>query len=285
MKKFFAFIVLVFFYLSIYAESLRVASFNLRMDTAKDAENAWEYRKDFAKDLINFYAFDICATQEGFKHQLDYLTGDASIYAYIGIAREDGKETGEHSAIIYNKKRVKLLKNGDFWFSETPAISSLGWDAACKRICSWAKFKDSKSGKEFFFFSLHLDHKGALARENSSKLLLEKIRIIAGNSTVIIAGDFNSLPSDKPVAQILKGGFFDAFKISDAKPYGPIYTFHRFEGLPVVTDSGVSTNESRIDYIFTSKAVSVLKYATISDNNCGKYPSDHFPIMADINIE
>lgn len=121
--------------------NLRVASFNLRMDTPNDGENAWPNRKEMVKGLIRFHDLDIIGTQEGFKHQLDDIL-ELNGYAYVGAGRDDGKDAGEHSAIIYKKDRLELLDNGDFWFSETPDVPGKGWDATCcNRICSWAKFK------------------------------------------------------------------------------------------------------------------------------------------------
>ena len=49
----------------------KVASFNLRMDTSVDGENAWPNRKEMVKGLISFHDLDIIGTQEGFKHQLE----------------------------------------------------------------------------------------------------------------------------------------------------------------------------------------------------------------------
>ena len=64
-----------------------------------------------------------------------------------------GKEAGEHSAIFYRKDRFTLIKNGDFWLSETPDQPSKGWDATCcNRICSWVQLTDNATGKNFYFF-------------------------------------------------------------------------------------------------------------------------------------
>lgn len=140
--------------------TLNVATFNLRMDTPKDGDNAWPNRKEMVKGLIRFHDFDIFGTQEGFKHQLDNIL-ELGNYAYIGAGRDDGKEAGEHSAIFYKKDRFEVLDKGNFWFSETPDVPGKGWDAVCcNRICSWGKFKDKVSGQVFFFFNSHYDHQG-----------------------------------------------------------------------------------------------------------------------------
>lgn len=164
--------------------NLNIATYNLRMDTERDSLDAWKHRKETVKGLIRFHDFDIFGTQEGFKHQLDGIL-ELGNYAYVGGGRDDGKDAGEHSAIFYKKDRFDVLKNGDFWFAENPDVPGKGWDATCcNRICSWAKFKDKDTGKEFFVFNSHYDHEGREARRNSSILLLKKIEEIAGDNIV-----------------------------------------------------------------------------------------------------
>lgn len=158
-----------------------MATFNLRMDTEKDGVNAWPNRKEMVKGLIRFHDFDIFGTQEGFKHMLDGIA-ELDGYAYIGAGRDDGEDAGEHSAIFYKTSRFDLLDKGNFWFSETPDVPGKGWDATCcNRICSWGKFRDKESGKVFYFFNSHYDHQGKVARRESSKLLIARIKQIARN--------------------------------------------------------------------------------------------------------
>ncbi|MBW7893083.1 MAG: endonuclease/exonuclease/phosphatase family protein, partial [Chitinophagaceae bacterium] len=174
--------------------ALTIATYNLRFNNPNDGINAWPNRKEDVKALIRFHDFDIFGTQEGLIDQIRDLA-EMSEYAYTGKGRDDGKEAGEHSAIFYKKDRFKLLASGDFWLSETPDVPGKGWDAkCCNRICSWGKFKDLRTKKQFYFFCVHFDHQGVVAREESGKLMVKKIKEIAGNSPVISVGDFNSTP-------------------------------------------------------------------------------------------
>lgn len=252
--------------------NLRVASFNLRMDTPNDGENAWPNRKEMVKGLIRFHDLDIIGTQEGFKHQLDDIL-ELNGYTYVGAGRDDGKDAGEHSAIIYKKDRLELLDNGDFWFSETPEVPGKGWDATCcNRICSWAKFKDQVSGKEFFVFNSHYDHEGKVARKNSSLLLIEKIEQIAGDSPVFATGDFNATPDDEPIQTIYNAGKLnDSCLVTEEPPYGTEGTFNAFRP--------DAPSNSRIDYIWVSSGITVKKYGVLNDRPYGRFPSDHFPVV------
>ena len=180
-------------------KSIIVATYNLRQNNAHDGINAWPNRKEEVKSLILYHDFDIFGTQEGFIGQLNDLL-EMKEFAYTGHGREDGKDAGEHSAIFYRKDRFKLLQNGDFWLSETPDKPGLGWDATCcNRICSWAKFRDMETSIEFFFFCVHFDHQGVVARKESGKLMVKKIQEIAGKYPVFCVGDFNSTPETEQI--------------------------------------------------------------------------------------
>ena len=159
MKKLILFIVICLIPVSVIEAKgkkckMNIASFNLRMDTDYDKENAWKYRKDFACALIAFHDFDIFGTQEGFAHQLKDLTENGK-YSYVGVGRDDGKSEGEHSAIIYKTNRFTVLKQGNFWFSETPEEPSYGWDAKSEEFVRGHNLK-IKSRERNFTFSMFI---------------------------------------------------------------------------------------------------------------------------------
>ena len=255
---------------------LIVATYNLRMNNPNDGVNAWPNRKETVKGLVRFHEFDIYGTQEGFIGQINDLC-EVEGFAYTGHGREDGKEAGEHSAILYKKDRFKLLDSGDFWLRENPDEPGKGWDATCcNRICSWGKFKDLETSKVFFFFCVHFDHQGVVARKESGKLMVKKIQEIAGNSPVICVGDFNSTPDSEQI-QTMQTLLNDSRLITQTPPYGPYGTFNNFK-----FDSPL---DNLIDYIFVSKQVSILKYGVLTDNVDRRYPSDHLPVVVKAVIQ
>ncbi|WP_353126720.1 endonuclease/exonuclease/phosphatase family protein [Parapedobacter pyrenivorans] len=276
------FLILFFFFYSAAAFSqktdvaeIRVASYNLRMDTPRDSLNAWPNRKENVKALIRYHDFDIIGTQEGFVHQLTDIL-ELPEYAYFGAGRDDGKQAGEHSAIIYKKDRFRIVDSGNFWLSETPGKPGLGWDATCcNRICSWTKFADKGTKKEFYVFNVHFDHQGVIARKESGKLMVAKIKEIAKDAPVICMGDFNSTPETeqiKGMSAILN----DAYTITKQPPYGPVGTTNSFRF--------TAPMKNRIDYIFVSKDFEVAKYAVLTDAKDQRYPSDHLPVVADVHL-
>lgn len=256
-------------------EPVVVGSYNIRYENTYDGVNSWSNRKEHVKSLIQFHDWDIFGTQEAVINQVKGIA-ELQQYGWIGKGRDDGKEAGEHCAVFYKKDRFKLLDNGDFWLSETPDIPTIGWDSRInKRVCTWGKFRDLKSKEEFYFISVHFDNLGAVARRESAKLMIQKIPEIVRGEPVILVGDFNSTPESEQIGTMLTI-FKDAYRITRQPPYGPTGTTNGFKFDAPMKD--------RIDYIFLSKDIDVLKYGSLTDSYEQKYPSDHLPITAKILI-
>ena len=170
------------------AEPIKLISYNLRTSHGKDGDNVWMKRRHATPEMIRREAPDVFGVQEGLIDQLHYIDTECPQYARVGVGRDDGAEKGEFMAVYYLRDRFELLDSGTFWLSETPDKVSRGWDGACNRTVTWVELKDRKSGKEFFYFNTHLDHKGKAAREEGVKLLIEKIHEIAGKKTPAILG-------------------------------------------------------------------------------------------------
>lgn len=258
------------------AQMLRTATFNIRYETTADQGNLWADRKVYVANLIRFHDFDVFGTQEGYKNQLDDIQTQLPEYARYGIGRDDGITKGEHSAIFYKKDRFELLKSGDFWLSETPEKPGFGWDARINRICSWVQLKEKKSGRKFYCFNVHYDHQGMVARRESSKLLLVKIKLIAGDAPVLLTGDFNGNHSTEWYQLIADSDLLrDTFK--EVKyPYVNNGTFQSFGRNYTAADI--------IDHIFITRHFSVKRWGVLTDSYNGKFPSDHFPVMAEVQL-
>ncbi len=263
-----------------YGQNTKLMTYNIRMDNPKDGENAWPNRKENFVNQILFYAPDVIGIQEGLEHQVEYLDTHLKSYKYVGIGRADVKENGvgEYSAIFYDVENFKELKSGTFWLSETPDIPSRGWDASLNRICTYIMLKNKKSGKKFWVFNTHFDHRGAEARKNSATLIIQKIKSInKDNLPVFLMGDFNLQPEETPI-QLLAKQLNDSKTISQLPPYGPVGTFNGFDACKNIN--------KRIDYIFISKNnIEIIKYAVLADVNDVKYPSDHFPVFIEAVIK
>lgn len=252
-------------------------TYNIRLNTPADGENAWPERKDRVAGLIRFHAPDLLGVQEAMKIQLDDLEARLPEYGWTGVGRDDGKEGGEYSAILYRKDRFEMIDGGTFWLSETPeAPGSKGWDAALPRIATWARFRDRASGKTLLHVNTHFDHRGETARTESARLLSQRIPEMAGDLPIFLTGDMNSEPTTEAYS-VLTGFLSDAYVLAgEAKRYGPEFTFTGF---------AVSDRQGpRIDYILISEGISVDRYGVLTDQYMGFYPSDHLPVVADVVV-
>ena len=260
------------------AQSLIIGTYNLRYDNPGDSGNLWVNRAPVVAALIRFHDFDIFGTQEGLKNQLDDINNALPQYAHYGLGRDDGKDKGEHSAIFYKKDEFKVLGKGDFWLSQTPEKPSLGWDAiCCNRICSWVYLQHKKSGKKFYFFNAHFDHQGMQARRESSKLILQKIKNIAGKHPAIFTGDLNGSEESEWYKTIANSGTLKDTYNEVKYPYVNNASFNAF--------GKAKQSKEIIDHIFITDDFTVNKWGLLTDSYYGKFPSDHFPVLAEINIK
>ncbi|MES2777083.1 MAG: endonuclease/exonuclease/phosphatase family protein [Bacteroidota bacterium] len=262
----------------LHAQQLTIATYNLRYDNPKDSGNLWVNRMPVVAALIRFHDFDIFGTQEGLKNQLDDISAALPQYERVGVGRDDGKDKGEHSAIFYKKDEFNLLTKGDFWLSQTPDKPGLGWDATCcHRICSWVYLQHIKSRKKFYFFNAHYDHQGTKARIESSKLILQKIKEIAGDNRVIFTGDLNGSHSSEWYRYMATSGLLKDTHYEVKYPYANNASFNAF--------GSTKGSYDIIDHIFVSSHFTTTKWGVLTDTYHGKYPSDHFPVLAEITIK
>lgn len=261
----------------LHAQETTVMTYNIRLNLASDGENAWPNRKDFLTDQIIFYAPDIFGVQEALPEQMDQISEALPEYGVVGHGR-DGGNKGEYSAIFYNTNVYKVERDSTFWLSPTPDKVSKGWDAAYPRICTYGLFIHLETLEKIWVFNTHLDHVGQQARVNGMKMILEHIKSIdSDNQRALLMGDLNVEP-DNEVIGLLKSAMDDS-KEKAALTFGPEGTFTGFKyGLD---------NIRRIDYIFVSKSdeLAVEKYAVLVDSKDKRYPSDHFPVLVQLELK
>ncbi len=259
------------------AQQITIGTFNIRYDNPRDSGNLWVDRAPIVSNLIRFHGFDILGIQEGLKNQLDDISTALPEYARYGKGRDDGKDAGEHSAIYYKKDRFKLLISGDFWLSETPDVPGKGWDVTCcNRICSWVYLEDVKTKKQFYAFNVHYDHQGVIARRESSKLILKKISEIAGNKPVLLTGDFNGGRDSEWYKTIATSNQLVDVHSKVKFPYANNSSSNGFR---------IPRGTSVIDHIFMSNQFSASKWGILTDTYYGKFPSDHFPVLAEVTLK
>lgn len=261
---------------------LRVMTFNVRNSNAKDGENHWQHRKELFEKTVRDFNPDLLGTQEVLADQYDALAAMFPDYVAVGVARDDGKREGEWSAIFYRKSRFEQLDSGNFWLSETPdEVGSRSWDAACTRICTWARLRDKGSNKEFLYANTHWDHKGDVARLESAKLIRKRLPDLAKGSPVILMGDFNCIEDDAPYRMLTNSdgaqgvALIDSYRKAHPERSKDEASFHGFKG---------TVTGSRIDWILHTPNFKATAAEIIRPQN-GRFASDHYPVTAILAFE
>ncbi len=249
---------------------LRVMTFNVRVpvDTGM---NAWVNRRDLMVQVIKAEHPDVLGTQELTEEQGEYLAAHLPGYAWFGQGREGGTK-GEHMGVFYRTDRLKVLRSGDFWLSDTPQVpGSRTWGQPYPRMVTWARFRLRDGGGTFDYFNTHFPYlpQDVRPRMLSADEILQRIGKLPPGARVILAGDFNCAP-DTPVHAKLTANLHDAWMQAGSHS-GPAKTFHNFTGNP----------DQRIDWILM-RGFKALAVRTVTTHDGARYPSDHFPVVADL---
>ena len=253
---------------------MNVVTYNLRYASATGA-NSWPTRRPVMKALLDELKPDVMGTQEGVYSQLKDIAADQPGLDWIGLGR-DGGSRGEFMAIFYRRDRFEPLEYDHFWLSDTPLVmGSSTWGNTNRRMVTWARFRDRRSGREFYFWNTHLDHQSQPAREKSAALILDKIQSTAKSGVpLLLVGDFNAVSGENPVYDQLvsKCGLVDTWSVAATRKQERLNSFNDFG--PAVEQG------KRIDWILSRYPVKVRETAVVSFQQDHQWPSDHFPVAA-----
>ncbi|MFD1034451.1 endonuclease/exonuclease/phosphatase family protein [Sphingomonas hankookensis] len=252
------------------ARDLRVMSFNVRYPNPDDGPNRWEARAPILIDTIRVADPDLIGTQELYQRQGDTIVRALPHWRWFGRDRR-GKHADEHMGIFYRSDRLRLVRHGDFWLSDTPdRVGSSSWGIDLPRMVNWGEFVRA-DGRRFVFFDTHFPHRDvdAGARTRAADVLLARMRTIAGRLPVVVAGDLNAQP-DSAAYRAFAATLTDAWQTASNRS-GPVLTFHDFTGTP----------DRRIDYVFV-RGLRPVSARVATDHRGPRYPSDHFPVVVDL---
>jgi len=257
---------------------VRVMSFNIRNSHAND----WEARKGLVYEVIGDYAPDVLGLQEANSFQLEELSNEFPQYGKVGEGSMGGSK-GQHSAILFLEERFKLTDSGSFWLSENPTQPSKSWRSAHHRICTWVELLGRKTDRTLYVYNTHMDDGSREARENGSRMIMEHIQGKVQAAPFVFMGDFNAR-EDSEALKIIKGnsearqnpGFkmVDSFRVlyPDRENVG---TYNGFTG---------QSDGPKIDYIMIKPNMKVREASILQTNLKGRYPSDHFPVTAQLGF-
>lgn len=222
------------------------------------------------REVFLKYEPQLIGVQECTPEWMDYLKNNLPGYGLIGLPRDPGG-TGEASCILYRTDEISLLEEETFWLSDTPAVVSLGWDGACRRVCTRGLFQNSKTGLNFGFMNTHLDHIGPVAQLEGAKLIAGVMK--AQEIPTLLTGDFN-VTEDSAAYKALAATLQDAkYAVRNEECIGTWHNYGQIKDM---------TAEKPIDHIFASSGFKIRNYRIITDRVKGQFISDHYFVMAEV---
>ncbi|MEA1878142.1 MAG: endonuclease/exonuclease/phosphatase family protein [Bacteroidota bacterium] len=253
-------------------QEVKLMSFNIRYANPADSLNYWENRKDQVIELIRNRDCDFVGIQEALPVQIGFLESNLSDYEFVWRTREADPTKGEAVPLLYLQEKWKLISSETFWLSDTPEVpGSNTWKAACNRVTTWGLFESVETGQQLIVCNTHFDHISQEARLKGAQLIRSRLGEKADRTPIVLLGDLNGKP-DNPAVKELTSIWQD--------PYPEFYpddtlsgTFHAFNGSP---------EGKRIDYVLVHGAKKISSIQIIRDNQRGFYPSDHFPVFAEV---
>ncbi|MFD6136182.1 endonuclease/exonuclease/phosphatase family protein [Isoptericola sp. NPDC060257] len=257
------------------ADLLHVMSLNVRCaidDTLPGSPDHWPDRAPLVGRLLARERPTLLGVQEAHFAQLTTVTGAlGDDYRSVGHGREGGA-AGEHSAIVYDARRLSLLWWDQFWLSDTPRLAGSTWDHVYPRVVTWARFRDERTGADLVHVNSHFDHESEPARVRSAEVVRD---LVTGSGLpAVFTADCNA-PAERSAPYdvlVTDGGLHDAWVVADRRLTPDVGTFPDY-GEPV-------PGGERIDWILTSPGVEVRAAATSTWRQDGRWPSDHTPVQA-----
>lgn len=273
----------------------RVMTFNVRGSIYPDSDNVWPQRAALNVATIQRHAPDLIGFQEVQHGNLatytEVLTGYDVEPGPPAVIEGEGEQC---EAIYWRQDRFERLASGGFYLSETPDMWSVGWGAYLVRAANWVRLRDRLSGHTLLHLNTHLDHKAHAARLNGAALVIERIEALrrandAAALPVIVTGDFNDpavvqpaypAQADRVHDAFTARGFRDTYQEVGLPDVPAINTFHNFQG------EAFDPLGLRIDWVLVrdgdAQALTTQAAAIVRDSDPPIYPSDHYPVLADL---
>ncbi len=263
--------------------TLNVGCFNIRFKTTADqGELSWDNRKSYVARTIIDFKYDIVGVNEmNAGSQQEDMKSLLPEYSFVewGGNSSTVPNQGTVNAVLFRTDKFDLLEEGHYFLCTDPSKSLISWDNSSgnKRFAVWAKLRVKETGELFYYFITHLDHLGSDARNEGTRINIEKVRSISGHYPAIICGDHNSSTIRYPFYDLCSAYLSDSRKVSEAPfPWPKDGTLCKWD--PEKKDG------TRLDYVWV-KGMKVHTYNHINETfGRGVTPSDHFPVIVSISL-
>lgn len=248
----------------------KVMSFNLRRDVVEDGCHNWQYRRGVVTEFIREVNPNIMGNQEIMPNMFKYLISELKdSYDWYGVNSLNGRPLekswnmfAEGLTLFWHRDKYKCTDRGCLWLSDTPTKPSRSWGNKVPRIAIWVLLTDIYTGKKFYVFNTHFDHKSDEHRYKSAELL-ESVTIDLDSETfaddIFVMGDFNCSYDSQALSPL------NATFQNNVVPSIPTFTGFEF------------TKSKIIDMIFSMR--SEYKSQVFERDHYGHNISDHNALM------
>lgn len=260
------------------ALELSLCSFNVRYENDSDRSwRAWPNRIDRVVRTIRHLDPDVMGIQEALHGQAADLRASLPDYGFFGIGRDDGNRAGEYAAIFYKADRFEPdpTEGGTFWLSDFPQQpGSKTWGNSVVRCTTWLRLTDRTTGRGFYVYNTHFDHRHQDSRVKSGALIVERIADRAHpDEPVVLLGDFNAVESNPAVQKFTAAGLTDTYQALHP---------HQANRRTLHFWSGDASGSLKVDHILVSQGAEILGADIHRAGTRKTQPSDHYPVWARI---
>lgn len=269
---------------------LRVMTLNIQGQWTKEGPNCWTNRAPLSLAVIQRQDPDLVGLQEAQVGNLDFFRQHLRGYAWVNGNCYGNNPPNEYTPIYWKADRFDLLAYGEFWFSPTPETPSIGFGVDYPMGATWVKLHDRQSGRPLIHVNTHYEDGpwGAESRLNATRIIVERMQALGGEVPVIATGDFNWNPGGEAHALFLESGYMDTYLAAGLED-GAVSTFHGFEGeaYDARRYSDGANTFWRIDWVLVrpgAQPVQVRSCRVVTDAEPPCYPSDHYPVVAEIEL-
>ena len=259
--------------------AFKVVQLNCRFDFASDGQNRWANRVDLVAGLIHDAGATVACLQEDKRDQVDDLKRALPGWDFVGAGRDGGGS--ERCSVAFDRAAWRCAAHGDFWLSDTPEkVASNTWGTKYPHKVTWATLESlaRPQKRPITFLSTHLDEtpEAGEIRVKSAHVIRTWLAEHARGEDVVVCGDFNAGIEEPAHAVMVDPApappLVDAFAAAK-KADKLVGTVHRFTG---------KSEKKRDDWVLVGGRLQPLVVTVDKWNRDGRYPSDHFGVVAEI---
>ena len=272
------------------SKNMRVMTYNM-LYNAEDAENKlppkyrWKERKPRLKEYLLYANADLIGSQELQESQVpEVLKMLGPDYGWYGEKTRENEGRSDINAIFFKKSRLELLETATIPYPHSEYNNAF----------TFCRFQDSSQGKTFVVVNTKLSYGDPERRLHEATQLNEFSNRLPKETPVIIMGDFNSFPFIQDKRNLFFDGDFileilgsEKLKCAKAKSsyghFGPVCSITN-SNTTLEPFAGPQLPGFILDHIFINDCIEVATHGIDIARVNGEFPSDHFPVIAELYI-